>query len=146
MACPRNRVMRGFRTDVNDRLVAAFSSASSATRDLREQPALAMPEATPSAVLIEGESEVGGGDFYPYLIVSVMVEVTVKRPSATPETVQDDLNEAEAALDGLWDETGITYDGIRVDLFSDGPRVSAAGMEQGKLSVPLKLRFARRAS
>ena len=145
MPCRRNAVMQDLTQRYENLLQGAFSMLSTAQRDLEVDPSGVIPEATPAcwieeqgSMLIEDEGNI------PLKIEVYATLIVATRSSAANQGLpQDQLNEAEAVLDLLFD-VGLGVNDVSYSIRPDGMRLSHAGLRgEGQLEYPIRVRFAR---
>ena len=145
MTCRRNQVMQDLTQRYQDLLQQAFSPLSTAQRDLEVDPAGVLPEATPACWIEEQGSQLvePTANAFMKMEVRATLLVATRSSAANQGLPQDQLNEAEAVLDLLYD-VGLGVNGIPYSILPDGIRLSHAGLRgQAQLEYPIRVRFAR---
>lgn len=145
MACPRNIVFQGLTVLYTDRLRAAYNSLADVTRNIADSIAAQAPEATPTVRLIEGADRLiqSSGNIFGQQEVDAVLECRDAASIENPGLSQDRINEMESVIDQMFDAPIVIAGAGAVVINPNGDRMASAGVSEGTLSYPIRVRFDR---
>jgi hypothetical protein len=145
MPCRRNIVFQALATIYTDRLTAAYSSMSNATRSFSDSIMGQAVEATPTIRIEEHASRLlrSSANVFGQVEVDAVLNCRVAASADNVGLSQDRLNELEDVIDKLLDPPVVIGGVGQIIVLPNGDRISSAGASEGTIEYPIRVRFDR---